>query len=186
MHSLWSRPGRISSNLNVPLIITWFVLYRERRGEILEEYRDHVRTCNDYQWTVYTTWTISFKRLSAQSARFLQLCAYLHHDGITEAIFRNAASNAATYGPSPVVDRPKCPKPKFGVLSKKKGSATRFLDASQKPGPMANDFLGGFQTSDSSWDSQKFRTMITKIRSYSLVEYDKGNHTYSIHPLVHG
>ena len=83
-------------------------LYRERRKEILEEYRDSVQKMDDYKWTVYTTWTISFKRLSAQSATFLRICAYLHHDGISEAIFRNAALNTTTDGPS----SSKTPKPK--------------------------------------------------------------------------
>ena len=48
-------------------------LYRERRGGILEEYGDIVQKTDDYNGTVYTTWSISFKRLSAQSTRFLQL-----------------------------------------------------------------------------------------------------------------
>ena len=41
----------------------------------------------------------SFKRLSEQSAKFVQLCAFLHYDGISEAIFRNVALNAPTYKP---------------------------------------------------------------------------------------
>ena len=49
-------------------------LYRERRGGILEEYHNNVQKVDDYEWTIYTTWLISFKRLSAQSAMFLQLC----------------------------------------------------------------------------------------------------------------
>ena len=140
---------------------------------------------NDYKWTVYTTWTISFQRLSAQSAKFLQLCAYLHHDGISEAIFQNAASNATTYRPSSVVDRPKRPKRKFGFLYEKKSSVPRLLGAAEESGSKAKDFLAGFRTSDLVWDSQKFQMMITEIRSYSLIEFDIGNQTYSIHPLVH-
>ena len=69
-------------------------LYRERRREILEEYRDSVQKMDDYKGTVYTTWTISFNKLSSQSATFLRLCAYLHHDGISEAIFRKAAKKS--------------------------------------------------------------------------------------------
>ena len=155
-------------------------LYRERRGGILEEYRDSVQKMDDYKWTVYTTWTISFNRLSAQSATFLQLCAHLHHDGISEAIFRNAASNATTYGPS----SPKAQKPKFKFLLKRRTNVPRLPSAAQESGLRANDFLAGFRTSDSAWDTQKFLKMITEIRSYSLIEFDIRNQTYSIHPLV--
>ena len=62
-------------------------LYRERRGGILEEYGDIVQKVDNYEWTIYTTWLISYQRLSAQSTMFLKLCAYLHHDGISEAFF---------------------------------------------------------------------------------------------------
>ena len=64
----------------------YFVMYRERRGALLEEYSLNVQKIDDYKWTVHTTWEISFNRLSGQSAKFLQLCAFLHHDGIFEAI----------------------------------------------------------------------------------------------------
>ncbi|KAJ7660453.1 hypothetical protein B0H17DRAFT_954183, partial [Mycena rosella] len=48
-------------------------------------------TQSDYEWSVYTTWQISFEKLSKQSAELLQLCSFIHHDGITEDIFRHAA-----------------------------------------------------------------------------------------------
>ena len=158
-------------------------LYRERRGGILEEY--NVQQNDDYKWTVYTTWSISFRRLSAQSVRFLQLCAYLHHDGISEAIFRNAASNVTSSRSYCVVDRPGPQKPKFGYFFKKRTPLTRSLDGTQDSYSRANDFLAAFRNLDSAWDSQKFMKMITEIRSYSLIEFDIENQTYSIHPLVH-
>ena len=136
-------------------------MYPERRGGLLKEYRE-VQKMDDYKWTTYTTWTISFKRLSEQSTRFLQLCACLHHDGISEAIFQNAASNVRTY------------VPRFPETAQESDSISR-----------VKDFLTVFQTLDSRWDSQKFLKMIAEIRSYSLVDYDIANRTYSIHPLVH-
>ena len=134
-------------------------MYRERRGGLLEEYYDNIQKVDDYKWTVYTSWTISFNRLSQQSARFLQLCAFLHHDGISEAIFRNAASNATTYK----------------LLSPEASEAVS----------EAREYLNVFQTLDSPWDSQKFLRVIMELRSYSLVDSDRENQTYSIHPLVH-
>ena len=158
--------------------------YRERHGAILEEYHDNVQKMSDYKWTVYTTWAISFKRLSTQSATFLQLCAYLHHDGISEALFQNAASNMASYGSYPVVDKLESEKHTFAFTSKKKANVSQFL-AVQESGSKAREFLAAFGCLDSAWDSQKFSKMITEIRSYSLIEFDTANQTYSIHPLVH-
>ena len=86
-------------------------LYQEQHMGFLEEYGDIVQKVDDYEWTVYTTWLISFRRLSAQSAMFLRLCAYLHHDGISEAIFWNTASKATTYEPSSIIDRLEPSKP---------------------------------------------------------------------------
>src|SRR5271154_4266439 len=75
-------------------------MYKKDSGQLLEEYRNNVQKGDDYQGTVYTVWAISFKQLSAQAAKFLMLCAFLHHDGISEAIFRNAVVNVAAFVPS--------------------------------------------------------------------------------------
>jgi tetratricopeptide (TPR) repeat protein len=47
---------------------------------------------DDYKWTVYTTWEMSMEKLSPTAATFLHLCAFLHYDGISKAIFQNAAA----------------------------------------------------------------------------------------------
>ncbi|KAJ7105307.1 P-loop containing nucleoside triphosphate hydrolase protein, partial [Mycena epipterygia] len=47
---------------------------------------------SEYEWSVYTTWQISFEKLSSPAAQLLQLCSFIHHDGITEKIFKQAAS----------------------------------------------------------------------------------------------
>jgi hypothetical protein len=36
--------------------------YRECHGELLEEYRMQVQKIDDYEWTVYTTWLMSFEQ----------------------------------------------------------------------------------------------------------------------------
>ena len=117
---------------------------------------------NDYQWTVYTTWAIGFERLRPPAAKFLQLCSFLHHDGISEAIFQNAATNVGTYVPSL-------------PLNNQESDDFR----------MAKDFLSMFQTTDPVWDMQKFLKIITELCSYSLLDFDDRSQTYSIHPLVH-
>ena len=99
-----------------------------------------------YKWTIHTMWEISFKRLSEQSTTFLHLYMFLHHDGNSEAIFQNAPSNIMDY------------IPKFPLSAQESNAMSK-----------AKDFLGTFQTLDSSWDSQKLK-MIMEIQSYSLIE----------------
>src|SRR3984957_4465170 len=134
-------------------------MYKERRGELLEQYGDQVQKIDDYGRTVYTTWVISFERLTPQASKFLKICAFLHHDGISEAIFQKAASNLTTYVPTINED-------------------LESLNA-------AKDFLNWFRTTAGLWDTQKFLKMIIEIRSYSLIDLYKANQLYSIHPLVH-
>src|SRR3984957_16503647 len=137
-------------------------MYRERRGELLEEYRTQVQKIDDYEWTVYTTWLMSFEQLTPQAATFFKICAFLHHDGISEAIFQNAAPNLANYVPI------------FPATNQESESLSA-----------AKDLMDWFRTTEGLWDTQKFLNVITEIRSYSLIDSDHENCLYSIHPLVH-
>ena len=137
-------------------------LYHEQRVTLLKEYDKQVQKFDDYQWTVHTTWEISFKQLSPQATKFLDICAFLHHEGISEAIFQNAAANIVGYKPNmPMTDQ-----------------------EAQSLG-MAKDFLGNFQKESRAWDIQKFLDLIIEIGSFSLIEFDEVNKVCSLHPLVH-
>ncbi|THH05314.1 hypothetical protein EW146_g9936, partial [Bondarzewia mesenterica] len=74
-------------------------LHQQRRADLLEEYRDEVQKPDDYQWTVYTTWAMSFEQLRPLAQELPQICSFLHHEGISEAIFENAARNTDIYQP---------------------------------------------------------------------------------------
>ncbi|KAJ7689985.1 hypothetical protein B0H17DRAFT_600067 [Mycena rosella] len=117
------------------------------------------QTQDDYAWTVYTTWQMSFDCLSKPAARFLQLCSFLHHEGITEQIF----SNAALYDSA---DREE-------------------LDPTVEDLRDAREFLAQFLTSSGAWDELGFLEVTAEIQGYSLIERDPHKGTYSIHPLVH-
>jgi tetratricopeptide (TPR) repeat protein len=65
-------------------------IYNENRAEVLRKHPG--QTADDYEWTVYTTWEISFKKLTTAAATFLQLCGFLHYNGISKAIFQKASS----------------------------------------------------------------------------------------------
>ena len=134
-------------------------LYQTHRCDLLEEYRDHKHNMDSYEWMVYTTWQLSFDHLkthAAQAATVLQQCAFLHHNGISQAIFQNAAAN---------INLP-------------------FADQKSNSLSNAKDFLGEFLMSE-AWDTQKFLEVLSEIRSYSLIDFDDKTQMYSIHPLLH-
>ncbi|KAJ6532237.1 hypothetical protein DFH09DRAFT_1284678 [Mycena vulgaris] len=114
---------------------------------------------SDFEWSVYTTWQISLEQLSPRAVELLQLCSFLHHDGITEEIFQKAASyQISANGPIET------------ELSK----------------PL--EFLAGFgETLLNRWDSLKFITLTDELGRYSLIEFQAAsrNIAFSIHPLVH-
>ncbi|KAJ7732344.1 hypothetical protein DFH07DRAFT_780947 [Mycena maculata] len=106
--------------------------------------------------TVYTTWEISFKPLSQPTATLLQLCSFLHHQGISEKML----SEASTY--------------KFTATGPSK-------EELEKPQQFITQFLGPTGV----WDFLRFMDVTTELRAYSLINYDVDSGTFSIHPLVH-
>ena len=66
-------------------------IYREDRAQLLQ--RHSTNTPGDYQWTIYTTWEMSLKKLTPTAIMFLRICSFMHHDGISRAIFEAAVAN---------------------------------------------------------------------------------------------
>ena len=64
-------------------------IYQEDRAQLLQ--RHSPRAPDDYQWTVYTTWEMSLKKLPPTATMFLRICSFMHHGGISRAIFQSAA-----------------------------------------------------------------------------------------------
>jgi len=60
-------------------------IYKKRHMKLLQEHGR--QRADNYKWTVYTTWHISLEKLSSVAVTFLQLCAFMHHDGISEEVF---------------------------------------------------------------------------------------------------
>ncbi|KAF8586125.1 TPR-like protein, partial [Ramaria rubella] len=139
-------------------------MYHVHHLQLLKESADDVQSMDDYEFTIYTTWKMSFKKLaeSEGAAALLQLCAFLHYDGISENIFMKAAANIASYTTK--------------IFDEEEG----FIHISK-----ARDFLHSYQGDGGSWDSWRFHRNIMDIQKYSLIEFDQANQTYSIHPLVH-
>ncbi|KAJ7854241.1 hypothetical protein B0H13DRAFT_1189095 [Mycena leptocephala] len=129
-------------------------IYMKNRAQLLSE--KPAQSYDNYAWTVYTTWQMSFDQLSPPAAMFLQLCSFLHRDGISEDIF----SRAATY------------RFKRAIPSR---------EALQKP----LQFLAQFTDPAGEWDTLRFLKVTNEIKAYSLMTFDPERKMFSIHPLVH-
>ncbi|KAJ7850243.1 hypothetical protein B0H13DRAFT_2401407, partial [Mycena leptocephala] len=128
-----SQSGTLNSYLDI---------YRKNRAQLLSE--QPAQSHDNYAQTVYTTWQMSFDCLSPPAAMFLQLCSFLHWDGITEEIF----SRAATY--------------KFSFS----GPSRAVL---QKP----LEFLAHFTDPAGEWDTLYFLKVTNEIKAYSLMTEGK-------------
>ncbi|KAJ7101783.1 hypothetical protein C8R44DRAFT_350391 [Mycena epipterygia] len=133
---------------------SYLTLYEENRARLLSQKPS--QSHDNYAWTVYTTWQISFEKLSPPAAMFLQLCSLLHHQGISEEIFKNAA------------------KYKFGPSS-----------PSQEDLQMPLEFLSQFLGPTGDWDSFHFMDVTNEVRAYSLIDFNSERNLFSIHPLIH-
>ncbi|KAJ6547814.1 hypothetical protein DFH09DRAFT_1505800 [Mycena vulgaris] len=135
-------------------LFSYLKLYSENQAQLLSEQPD--QSHDDYAWTVYTTWQISFEQLSKPAATLLQLCSFLHHKGISEDIF----SRASLYD-----------FPSNGPSREELHDLLEFL--TQFSGPTG------------VWKSLQFIEVMNEITAYSLANFDPDEKLYSIHPLVH-
>ncbi|KAJ7115189.1 hypothetical protein C8R44DRAFT_709653 [Mycena epipterygia] len=133
---------------------SYLALYEKNRARLLSQ--KPAQSHDNYAWTVYTTWQISFEKLSPPAAMFLQLCSLLHHQGIYEKIFEDAANY------------------KFGSSSPSKEELQ-----------MPLEFLSQFIGANGDWDSLCFIDVTNEVRAYSLINFDSERKLFSIHPLVH-
>ncbi|KAJ7073167.1 hypothetical protein C8F01DRAFT_973066, partial [Mycena amicta] len=129
-------------------------IYQQNKSKILSKTPD--QSSGDYKLSVYTTWQMSFAQLSSKAAQFLQLCSFIHFEGIREDIFQRAAK----YKPD---DRP--------------------LDPTPCELRSSFEFLQQFRTAHTEWDGLAFEEMMSEICGYSLMTWHEMS--YSVHPLVH-
>ncbi|KAF7333763.1 FabD/lysophospholipase-like protein [Mycena venus] len=132
----------------------YLTLYEHNQARLLSQ--KPAQSHDSYSWTVYTTWQINFEKLSQPAVTLLQLCSFLHYQGISEQIFKNAANY------------------KFGPSSPSKDELK-----------MALEFLSQFSGPTGIWDSFCFLDVTNEIQAYSLMKFDSGRKMFSMHPLVH-
>ncbi|KAG8706345.1 hypothetical protein FRC09_002460 [Ceratobasidium sp. 395] len=132
----------------------------ENTRSSLERYSKLAGNTEEYEKTVYTTWLMSYERLSLHTQQTLGLMANLHHEGITEEIFKRAASNLDWTPTIPPNDEE---------------LATR---------QYVRDCLTPFLDEDEGWDSNAFSTVMDELVLYSLIDYDRVNEAFALHVLV--
>ncbi|KAJ6457306.1 P-loop containing nucleoside triphosphate hydrolase protein [Mycena sanguinolenta] len=163
---------------------TYLNLYLQHRTELLKT--APAQSHDDYAWTVYTTWQISFNRLSQPAAMLLQLCSFIHRDNISEEIFSRAGNYAMKLPDQPQY-KPKDLKLKFKLMQVVSwawhSSLSRGLSRNKIPN--ARKFLLQFFGPNGGWDSFSFLKLTMEINAYSLINFDSERRTFSIHPLVH-
>ncbi|KAJ7847594.1 P-loop containing nucleoside triphosphate hydrolase protein [Mycena olivaceomarginata] len=132
----------------------YLALFKQNRARLLS--RKPAQSHDDYAGTVYTTWQISFDRLTDAARTLLQLCSFLHHQGIFEEIF----SLASAYT--------------FQV----NGPSEQELQQPMKLLSLFRGLTGG-------WDSLRFTEVTNELQAYSLINFNIETGLFSIHPLVY-
>ena len=179
--------GRIVSELGyIPLAIDQAGSYMQACDCGLEDYLDlYHNECrelmmnslfkgaNNYGKSTYGTWEMSMKEIECRAARHSdpeclaaqsavtihKYFAFLHHDGISEDIFKNAAENYRKRN----IEGEK----NFGLPL-----AVESLDS-----------ISLFLNKAGQWSRFQFQAGIQVLLSFSLIK--SSNKVYSIHPLVH-
>ncbi|KAH8833306.1 hypothetical protein DL96DRAFT_720121 [Flagelloscypha sp. PMI_526] len=128
-------------------------LYQENHRALLAE--KTVQSSDNYKYSVYTTWTISFNQLSGEAALFLRLLSFMHHRSIPTTLFEAAHHR--------LVER-----------------ADYYQDAVPA---LADYFLQSFR-GQSGWDTFRFHKVVGEALSFSLLQSDPTNRVFHLHPLV--
>ncbi|CAE6444805.1 unnamed protein product [Rhizoctonia solani] len=136
-------------------------IFLSQRRRMLEQYSKLLIKVDDYGKTVYTTWRMCYDLLQQGAQAMLWLITFLHHDHISENIFKRAALNIHKYEDS-------VPPSDLEICARKyvKGYLSTFLD------------------DNGHWDSLRFSNVMGDLASCSLIEFDRMNLVYNVHVLV--
>lgn len=117
--------------------------------------KQDVQEQDQYGLAVYATWSLSYNKLDPSARSLLQICSMLHHEGITEETFKKGAFK----------------------LSEERLEGVDLEDE-------VTQLLNQLGKQDSQWNSLVFQGGMGQLVSYSLINFDRQNDFYSIHPLV--
>ncbi|KAG9086747.1 hypothetical protein FS749_003417 [Ceratobasidium sp. UAMH 11750] len=143
-------------------VAQYYDMFRSQRLPTLKLYQNVLCNFGRHQGSVCTTWHMSYKSLKNRAQQLLWLMAFMHHDNITEELFRRAALNAQGYEfPIPPSDA------ETGVHAYIKDVLRAYLDP------------------DGSWNPVAFSVVMTELSAYSLISRDQTKAAFTLHVLVH-
>ena len=64
-------------------------VYQEHHDKLLQT--KEIQKEDEYGLAVYATWKLSYEKLGSSAKTLLQILSFLHHEGITEGIFKRAS-----------------------------------------------------------------------------------------------
>ncbi|KAH8826719.1 hypothetical protein DL96DRAFT_1815811 [Flagelloscypha sp. PMI_526] len=128
-------------------------LFQKERPRLLRERHGHVP--DNYPWSVYTTWAISFNQLKTAPRHFMQICSYLHYTGIPKDLFMCAAESEP------------------------------LTDVDEGAQVWLSEFMNHTRNEEGLWKPVAFDELVQNVMSFSLVDYDPETRLFSFHPLVH-
>ncbi|KAH8802392.1 P-loop containing nucleoside triphosphate hydrolase protein, partial [Flagelloscypha sp. PMI_526] len=129
-------------------------LYRIDHQSLLQE--RPVQSTDNYEYSVYSTWMLSFKRLSEHAVVFLQLLCFMHHEGIPLRIVEMAYQNFVKQN-------------------------NYYEDCVPQS---VRDLFAHLRGGGTDWSPYRYRSLLNEILSLSLIQSDVVNRTLSFHPLV--
>ncbi|KAF8166092.1 P-loop containing nucleoside triphosphate hydrolase protein [Mycena galopus ATCC 62051] len=157
---------------------TYLGLYTKSQAQLLRE--KPAQSHDAYAWTVFTTWQMSFDKLSPPAATLLQLCSFLHQDGISEDLFSRAATHLMKNKSEQPSKLAKLKLKFLRVWSRSGPSRNSAIDRMEDPQGFLSHFLG----TTGEWDSRCFLEFTNEIKAYSLINFDAEQKLFSIYPLV--
>ena len=116
---------------------------------------------DDCDRTTWATWRISCNQFEPTARALLHLGSFLHYEGIDEWILDRATVESSSYQPG-----------------------EGFEEVGLEALVWLKDFLRSL-ICDGKWGPHLFQRIINDLRSYSLLQFDSPNESYSIHLLVH-
>lgn len=174
---------------NICSLEDYLEIYSSRRSQIISNQPG--QGADHYQYTIYTTWEVSFKMIEDQASEvamdaihILHIFAFLHFDQVSATIFEKAWNNMQGLNKSEpsqsVAHRLFASFPfsgAFATMFKRSYASNISCDTSELPSLL---LLKGAR-----WDRYRVRNALAMLASYSLIFKDTAKESYSMHPMVH-
>lgn len=171
---------------NICSLEDYLEVYTSHRRQIMDNLP--VQREDDYKYTIYTTWEVSFQMISNQASEaaldaihVLQVFAFLHFEQIPASIFERAWSNLQYMNKLPTTNSSARQRPWNKLATSFFGSVFGRVFATDEYSELPAILL----QKASKWNGYRFRRAMAKLCSFSLVSKDAAKDSYSMHPMVH-